>query len=74
MRRIWWYGKDDWDGSRWKPLRASDEYGRRTIVIPMIAGFLVWAYRYCYCADCGSVRLDTAYSQILGEAHDTALS
>lgn len=59
-KRIWFYRHGGWL-PQWQqylvPGFGGDEYGRKTIVIhiPMI-GFLVWAYKNCYCEDCEDIR------------------
>lgn len=53
--RLWIYGKGGWDG-RW-PSLGSDEYGRRTLVLPLPRErALVWAYWTCRCSDCDDAR------------------
>lgn len=62
--RVWTYSKDSWDPSWYEkigfPYRGGDEWGRRTIVIGLwFIGYVVWAYRTCWCQDCHTVREQT---------------
>ena len=55
-RRLWRYRYGDWRPG-WLfyllPWPGSDEYGRRTWVVPVHPfGWLVWAWRTCHCEDC----------------------
>ena len=63
-RRLWRYRYGHWQPEWWfylLPYRGGDEYGRRTWVIPAHPfGWLVWAWRTCYCEDCVTVRAQTA--------------
>lgn len=62
--RVWHYGYRRWRPVWWQyilPARGGDEYGRRTLVIPVHPfGFLVWAYWTCWCPDCIDMRIATA--------------
>lgn len=64
MKHLWHYGYKSWDPEWWYyifPYRGEDEYGRRTLVIPIHPfGFLVWAFRTCYCPECSEIREQTA--------------
>jgi hypothetical protein len=43
------------------PYFASDEYGRRTIVLPVpFSGYVVIAFWTCHCVDCEGAREQTA--------------
>ena len=58
------YTRQEWDPSWWHkcgiPYRGGDEWGRRTVVVGFgFLGYLVWAYRTCWCRDCHDVRGQT---------------
>lgn len=59
--RLWTYSRDEWQPEhRWLLYWGGDEYGRKTIVLPIpFAGYLVWAYRTCHCRWCVVARLQT---------------
>lgn len=62
-QRFWWYSYADWD-PHWIryliPEIGGDEWGRNTLVVHVpFCGFLVWAYRTCYCDDCVETREQT---------------
>lgn len=58
--RVWRWSYEQWRPSWWfyfLPYRGADEYGRRTLVIPVHPfGFVVWAYRTCWCPLCTEDR------------------
>ncbi len=56
--RFWTYSREGWTPDhRFLPYLGSDEYGRRTLVLPIpFSGYLVIAYRTCRCSDCDTVR------------------
>lgn len=65
QRRFWRYGYRRWAPRWWgwvvpQRLHGGDEFGRHTLVfhVPPI-GFLVWAYRTCFCGFCIDSRLET---------------
>lgn len=61
--RFWRYPLDgSWEPRfRWLPTLGSDEFGRRTIVVPVpFVGWLVCAYRICPCPECAEIRNQTA--------------
>ncbi|MEV7267077.1 hypothetical protein AB0N38_26295 [Micromonospora aurantiaca] len=64
VRRVWTYRRAEWD----PPLRerlgfpylGCDEWGRRTVVVGLwFVGYVVWAWRTCWCQDCHEVRAQT---------------
>lgn len=56
--RVWLYARGTWAGRL--PSLGGDEYGRRTLVLPIPFGpVLVIAYRTCRCAECDEVREQT---------------
>ncbi|MBM0235932.1 hypothetical protein JNW88_00320 [Micromonospora sp. ATA32] len=63
-RRIWTYRRDTWDPA-WHhklgvPYRGGDEWGRRTVVVGLwFVGYVVWAWRTCWCRECHEVREQT---------------
>ncbi len=58
-RRVWLYGKGDWDGPLL--LRGDDEYGRLTLALRLPGErAIVWAYWTCGCAECAESRAQTA--------------
>lgn len=59
--RTWTYSRETWcPPHRWLPYFGGDEYGRRTIVLPIpFGGYLVWAFWTCSCAFCDEVRAQT---------------
>lgn len=61
--RIWRYSyRDTSMGWRhfWFPWKGTDEWGRRTVVIPIHPfGWVVVVWKTCYCIDCSQVRLQT---------------
>ncbi len=60
--RLWLYGPGGWDGA-WR-LRASDEYGRRTLLLRLSGKrAIVCAYLTCRCDDCDDVRRGTATAE-----------
>lgn len=64
MRRFWRYRYGQWTPSWWEwvfPGHSADEYGRVTLIfhVPFV-GFIVWAWRTCYCDDCEQSRAQTA--------------
>jgi hypothetical protein len=64
-RRVWfwWYHDTGWTGWRkfFLPWIGNDEYGRLTLVVPIHpAGWVIIAYRTCYCDDCAAIREQTA--------------
>ncbi|MER7331804.1 MULTISPECIES: hypothetical protein [unclassified Micromonospora] len=62
--RLWLYHRDAWDPA-WHqklgfPYLGGDEWGRRTVVIGLrFVGYLVWAWRTCWCQECHDVREQT---------------
>jgi hypothetical protein len=62
--RLWRYKYGRSSSPHWwnwiLPYWSSDKWGRKTIVqhVPVV-GFVVWAYRTCYCGDCVDSRLAT---------------
>jgi len=62
--RVWFYHPRTWDPSWWNkagvPFLGSDEWGRRTIVWGFgFIGYVVWAYRTCWCQECHAAREQT---------------
>lgn len=60
-RRVWTYSKGTWDPAWYHkfgvPLFSGDEWGRRTVVIGLwFLGYVVWAWRTCWCQECHEVR------------------
>lgn len=53
-RRFWKYSRESWEPLfRWFPYFGGDEWGRKTIVLPIpFSGYLVFAYRSCHCEEC----------------------
>lgn len=70
--RFWTYSKEEWD-PKWQyklgaPFRGSDEWGRRTIVIGLwFLGYVVWAWRTCWCQECHEIREQTYRMKNLDE-------
>lgn len=62
MSRFWTYTRESWMPEyRWRPYQGADEYGRRTLVLPIpFGGYLVVAYWTCHCFDCTEMREQTA--------------
>lgn len=63
-RRFWFYEASTWDPRWWHklgvPSLGGDEWGRRTIVWGVgLLGYVVWAWRTCYCQQCHSAREQT---------------
>lgn len=62
--RVWRYKYNGSSAPSWwnwvVPYLSSDEWGRKTVMqhVPGV-GFVVWAYRMCYCEDCIDSRLQT---------------
>lgn len=56
--RYWWYPKGQWSGRL--PSLGGDEWGRRTLVLPLYFKTLVVALWTCWCDDCCLVRRQTA--------------
>jgi hypothetical protein len=55
-KRYWFYRQ--WSG--WWPMLASDEYGRRTLVLTLPGfGAVVFALRTCRCEFCEQSRAET---------------
>lgn len=59
--RFWTYSKKEWDPKLpYKlgvPFRGGDEWGRRTLVVGLwFIGYVVWAWRTCWCQECHEVR------------------
>jgi len=64
MSRIWFYSRKTWwaeGAQRWGwPYFGADENGRRTVVIGFwFIGYVVFAYKTCYCEDCTEIREQT---------------
>jgi hypothetical protein len=62
--RFWFYSRHTWDPRWWHkwgvPSHGGDEWGRRTIVWGVgLLGYVVWAYRTCWCQECHGVRAQT---------------
>lgn len=60
-KRWWMYTTEEYDPSWYEklgwPARGDDEWGRRTVVIgTRWTGYVVWAWRTCWCQDCHEVR------------------
>ncbi len=73
MSRIWRYRYASWQPVWWSYLIPQggmvDEYGRLTMVIHIpFYGFLVWAYKTCYCEDCEELRAQKLYWEGLKDA------
>lgn len=72
--RFWTQTPKEWDPSPWwrrwgVPFWGGDEWGRRTVVVGFgFLGYLVWAYRTCWCRDCHDVRGQTY--RCFGAQHD----
>jgi thiol-disulfide isomerase/thioredoxin len=63
-RRFWTYPRSEWDPEWWHkagvPYFGGDEWGRRTIVVGFwFVGYLVWAWRTCWCPECHEMREQT---------------
>jgi len=62
-RRIWYHGYNSWQPNWYfylLPYRGGDEYGRRTLTIPIHpAGFFTIAYWTCKCEECDAMRAQT---------------
>lgn len=77
-RRVWRYSYREWQ-PRWLhwlvPYRGNDEWGRFTFVVPAHPfGWLVWAYRTCWCAECDEVREQTARWEAEDAAERSAIA
>jgi len=63
--QVWTYSKDTWDPRWWNKIgwpsfQGSDEWGRRTVVWgTFVTGYVVWAYRTCWCETCHEAREST---------------
>lgn len=62
--RFWTYRANNWDPAWWHklgvPYLAGDEWGRRTIVWGVgFLGYVVWAWRTCWCQECHAAREQT---------------
>lgn len=57
MRRVW-FGRY----RLWYPIVSSDEYGRRTLAVPIVPWMLaiVVALYTCRCEECHEMRAQTA--------------
>lgn len=64
-----WFSRGRW----WYPLVSADEYGRRTVVLPLLPGLLalILALWTCDCDDCELSRFQTEagarYRQMIGD-------
>lgn len=67
--RVWFYERGQWKGKR--PRLSSDEYGRRTLVLPIPFGpTAIIALYTCRCADCDESREQTTYFDWLDRKED----
>lgn len=60
LKRFWRYRYSSWRPYWWNwivPYRGADEFGRLTLVfhVPFV-GFIAWAWKTCYCAECEESR------------------
>lgn len=63
-KRFWTYSRHTWDPQWWHkwgvPSLGGDEWGRRTIVWGVgLLGYIVLAWRTCWCAECHAMRQQT---------------
>ena len=63
-KRFWTYSRHSWDPQWWHkwgwPALGGDEWGRRTIVWGVgLLGYVVWAWKTCWCQECHTVRQQT---------------
>lgn len=63
-KRVWWYPRGEWLPSWYEkigfPYLGGDEWGRRTVVVGLwFVGYVVWAWRTCWCHECHEVRAQT---------------
>lgn len=64
-RRLWREPLGGWLAPRWSVRWTGDEFGRRTLAVPVpFIGWVVWAYRRCGCVDCQETRRLTALGQV----------
>ncbi|MDG4792121.1 hypothetical protein O7626_40615 [Micromonospora sp. WMMD1102] len=64
IRRLWTYPAGEFDPAWWHklgvPVFGGDEWGRRTVVIgTALTGYVVWAWRTCWCPECHEAREQT---------------